>query len=74
MAGRAGRTNLDVFGESVLIVKESEKAKGMGLMSQALPDLESCLKSGKLGMARPLLEAISSGVVESVEVFLLHFL
>ncbi|KAL6069130.1 Helicase and polymerase-containing protein TEBICHI [Balamuthia mandrillaris] len=67
MSGRAGRTGIDSFGESYLLVtKHSEKELALKLTQSALPPLESCLNENRRGMIRPLLEVISNGVVETV--------
>lgn len=66
MAGRAGRKGRDTFGESILLIKAREWDATKKLVTGSIPPLESCLCENKRGMIRPLLEVISSGVVETV--------
>ena len=43
MSGRAGRKGVDEKGESILICKASEKAKGLKLLKSHLEPVYSCL-------------------------------
>lgn len=72
MVGRAGRKGVDSAGESILICKESERAKVVGLLKSAPRPVRSCLadreesgtkeSSGEhTAMRRALLEVIASG-------------
>ncbi len=66
MSGRAGRKGHDKLGESVILCKPSEQAAVTELLHSTLSPLESCLTEAKRGMARPLMEVIANGVVETV--------
>lgn len=59
MAGRAGRAGQGALGESVLIASTREQRQVMTLVSQALPQVSSCLQDGQRGLKRLLLEVLS---------------
>ncbi|XP_078265179.1 DNA polymerase theta-like [Rhinoraja longicauda] len=72
MSGRAGRKGVDTMGESILVCKSSERAKGMSLMQGCLKPVRSCLvkKEGEgvtTSMLRAILEIIVSGVASTPE-------
>ena len=62
MTGRAGRKGVDTSGESVLVCKETERAKGMSLVQSTLTPVKSCLLDDDGAMKRALLEVIAGGV------------
>lgn len=57
MCGRAGRAGQTKYGESILIVRSSEKAKALALASQPIPDVISQLNPN-IDSGRGLLKAI----------------
>lgn len=69
MVGRAGRKGVDVKGESILICKQSERAKVTSLLKSELNPVHSCIGGGLVNdsshnptaMSRALLEVIVSG-------------
>ncbi|TRY99611.1 hypothetical protein DNTS_004811 [Danionella cerebrum] len=70
MVGRAGRKGVDTMGESVLVCKETEYAKGMSLIQGTLKPINSCLvkRDGDgvtTSMLRAILEIIVGGVASS---------
>ncbi|XP_009293682.1 DNA polymerase theta [Danio rerio] len=70
MVGRAGRKGVDTIGESVLVCKEAERAKGMSLIQGSLKPISSCLvkREGEgvtTSMLRAILEIIVGGVASS---------
>ncbi|XP_043076751.1 DNA polymerase theta [Puntigrus tetrazona] len=70
MVGRAGRKGVDTMGESVLVCKEAERAKGMSLIQGSLKPIGSCLvkREGEgitTSMLRAILEIIVGGVASS---------
>uniref|UniRef100_A0A672S859 DNA polymerase theta n=1 Tax=Sinocyclocheilus grahami TaxID=75366 RepID=A0A672S859_SINGR len=70
MVGRAGRKGVDTMGESVLVCKEAERAKGMSLIQGSLKPISSCLvkREGEgvtTSMLRAILEIIVGGVASS---------
>eukprot|EP00794_Sanderia_malayensis_P007880 gene7880-8731_t len=72
MCGRAGRKGVDTKGESILICKANEKAKGSSLLRSNLKPVYSCLLDAKgeddiPGMKRALLEIIAAGVASTAE-------
>ncbi|XP_048838928.1 DNA polymerase theta [Brienomyrus brachyistius] len=72
MSGRAGRKGVDTKGESLLVCKESERLKGIGLIQGSLKPVNSCLvkKEGEgvtTSMIRAILEIIVGGVASTPE-------
>ncbi|XP_023656412.2 DNA polymerase theta isoform X1 [Paramormyrops kingsleyae] len=72
MSGRAGRKGVDTKGESLLVCKESERLKGIGLIQGSLKPISSCLvkKEGEgvtTSMIRAILEIIVGGVASTPE-------
>ncbi|KAK9955417.1 hypothetical protein ABG768_015297 [Culter alburnus] len=70
MVGRAGRKGVDTLGESVLVCKEAERAKGTSLIQGSLKPISSCLvkREGEgvtTSMLRAILEIIVGGVASS---------
>uniref|UniRef100_A0A8C5MDB7 DNA polymerase theta n=1 Tax=Leptobrachium leishanense TaxID=445787 RepID=A0A8C5MDB7_9ANUR len=70
MAGRAGRKGVDTVGESILVCKGSERAKGASLLQGALKPIQSCLMRGAGhgitgSMIRAILEIIVGGVADT---------
>ncbi|KAF4098560.1 DNA polymerase theta [Onychostoma macrolepis] len=70
MVGRAGRKGVDIMGESVLVCKEAERAKGMSLIQGSLKPISSCLVKREVegvttSMLRAILEIIVGGVASS---------
>nr|XP_055035829.1 DNA polymerase theta isoform X1 [Misgurnus anguillicaudatus] len=70
MVGRAGRKGVDTLGESVLVCKEVERAKGLSLIQGSLKPISSCLvkREGEgvtTSMLRAILEIIVGGVASS---------
>ncbi|KAA0720083.1 DNA polymerase theta [Triplophysa tibetana] len=70
MVGRAGRKGVDTLGESVLVCKEAERAKGLSLIQGTLKPISSCLlkREGEgvtTSMLRAILEIIVGGVASS---------
>ncbi|XP_040891156.1 DNA polymerase theta [Toxotes jaculatrix] len=70
MAGRAGRKGVDTTGESVLVCKETERQKGISLLTGALQPISSCLvrREGEgvtTSMLRAILEIIVGGVAST---------
>ena len=77
MVGRAGRKGVDDSGESILICKDSERSKVVGLLKSAPKPVQSCLglseKGGAKGskekdltaMKRAILEVVVSGSATS---------
>lgn len=70
MVGRAGRKGVDTMGESVLVCKEAERAKGTSLIQGSLRPISSCLvkQEGEgvtTSMLRAILEIIVGGVASS---------
>ena len=83
MSGRAGRTGLDDFGESILVCDPNEMQKGRALLNATLKPVESCLNSNNTdmfqyyGVKRALLEVISCGIVRNraeAQVYIQHTL
>ncbi|KAL0994987.1 hypothetical protein UPYG_G00130300 [Umbra pygmaea] len=67
MAGRAGRKGVDTEGESVLVCKEAERQKGIGLLQGSLQPISSCLvKTEGEGLTTSLLRAILEVIVGGV--------
>lgn len=68
MVGRAGRKGVDTHGESILVCKNTEKQKALGLLNSHLKPVYSCLLGVSAGakefksMKRALLEVIAAGV------------
>ncbi|XP_055500258.1 DNA polymerase theta [Leucoraja erinacea] len=72
MSGRAGRKGVDTMGESILVCKSSERAKGVSLLQGCVKPVRSCLvkKEGEgvtTSMLRAILEIIVSGVASTPE-------
>ncbi|XP_041066560.1 DNA polymerase theta [Carcharodon carcharias] len=72
MSGRAGRKGVDTMGESILVCKNAERAKGMSLLQGSLKPVRSCLvkKEGEgvtTSMIRAILEIIVGGVASTLE-------
>ncbi|XP_048459045.1 DNA polymerase theta [Rhincodon typus] len=72
MSGRAGRKGVDTMGESILVCKNAEKAKGISLIQGCLKPIRSCLmkKEGEgvtTSMIRAILEIIVGGVASTPE-------
>ncbi|KAE8621126.1 hypothetical protein XENTR_v10004692 [Xenopus tropicalis] len=72
MAGRAGRKGVDTEGESILVCKNPERAKGISLLQGSLKPVQSCLLrkegAGVTGsMIRAILEIIVGGVADTPE-------
>ncbi|XP_078088028.1 DNA polymerase theta [Mustelus asterias] len=72
MSGRAGRKGVDTMGESILVCKNAERAKGMSLVQGSLRPVRSCLvkKEGEgvtTSMIRAILEIIVGGVASTPE-------
>ncbi|XP_067896935.1 DNA polymerase theta isoform X2 [Heterodontus francisci] len=72
MSGRAGRKGVDTMGESILVCKNAERAKGMSLLQGSLKPVRSCLvkKEGEgvtTSMIRAILEIIVGGVASTPE-------
>ncbi|XP_031427336.1 DNA polymerase theta isoform X2 [Clupea harengus] len=72
MVGRAGRKGVDTLGESVLVCKETERAKGVSLIQGTLKPISSCLvkQEGEgvtTSMLRAILEIIVGGVASTPE-------
>ena len=68
MCGRAGRKGVDDFGQSILICKPAEKAKGQLLLDSKLQKVGSCLdfSSGVTNaLKRALLEIIAAGIART---------
>lgn len=70
MAGRAGRKGVDTVGESILVCKNTERAKGISLLQGSLKPVHSCLArregEGVTGsMVRAILEIIVGGVAST---------
>ena len=83
MSGRAGRTGLDDYGESILVCDPSEMHKAHALMNATLKPVVSCLNSNDTdmfqyyGVKRALLEVISCGIVRNraeAQVYIQHTL
>ncbi|XP_052808033.1 DNA polymerase theta-like [Mya arenaria] len=77
MIGRAGRKGVDTAGESILLVKPSERSKAEQLVGGALPPVHSTLirdkgESLSSSLKRAILEVVVSGVAScprDVEVY-----
>uniref|UniRef100_UPI00398EBF00 DNA polymerase theta n=1 Tax=Pristiophorus japonicus TaxID=55135 RepID=UPI00398EBF00 len=70
MSGRAGRKGVDTMGESILVCKNAERAKGVSLLQGSLKPVHSCLvkKEGEgvtTSMIRAILEIIVGGVAST---------
>ena len=83
MCGRAGRTGLDDYGESILVCDPGEMQKAHALLNATLKPVESCLNSNNTdmfqyyGVKRALLEVISCGIVRNraeAQVYVQHTL
>ncbi|XP_067849109.1 DNA polymerase theta [Heptranchias perlo] len=72
MSGRAGRKGVDTMGESILVCKNAERAKGVSLLQGCLKPVRSCLvkREGEgvtTSMIRAILEIIVGGVASTPE-------
>ncbi|KAI6652765.1 DNA polymerase theta-like [Oopsacas minuta] len=82
MCGRAGRTGLDDYGESILVCGPGEMEKARALLNATLKPVQSCLNTNTdvfqhYGVKRALLEVISCGIVRSrseAQVYIRHTL
>lgn len=70
MAGRAGRSGFDQYGEAVLICTKDDEARLRELFNSQLPEINSTffLSAAQLHAEKLLLEAISSELIQSAEV------
>ncbi len=55
MAGRAGRAGQGTLGESVLVCKPSDLQRALGVMTNPMVPLVSCLQEDKQGLQRLIL-------------------
>ena len=71
MCGRAGRTGLDDYGESILVCNPSQMEKARALLNATLKPIYSCLNTDNTevfqhyGIKRALLEVITCGIVRN---------
>ena len=83
MCGRAGRTGLDDYGESILVCEPDQMKKARALLNATLKPVHSCLNTDNTevfqhyGVKRALLEVITCGIVRNrseAQVYIKHTL